>query len=169
MCSVIVFLPSDGRFYEQVLGMQLVRISEHPMGKFTNFFLAFPAHDKMLPTKAEVEAQKSGVSPISDHQGILELCWNWGTEHDLEFKYYSGNEEPKGFGHIAIAVDDVQAACDRFEEMNVTFKKKPSEGSMKYIAFILDPDGILVFKIVIDIRVLDRNCSKGTENRVNLR
>ena len=122
--------------------MQLVRKSEHPIGKFTNFFLAFPSHEKMLPTRAEVEEQKSG-NPISDHQGILELCWNWGTELDAESKpYVSGNEEPKGFGHIAIAVDDVQACCDRFEEMNVTFKKKPSEGSMKNIAFILDPDGI---------------------------
>jgi len=162
----MVFLRSNGRFYEHVLGMQLVRESEHPMGRFTNFFMAFPAHDKMLPTKAEVEAQKAGASPISDHQGILELCWNWGTEHDPEFKYYSGNEEPRGFGHIAIAVDDVQAACDRFEIMNVRFKKKPSEGSMKYIAFILDPDGNPVSKLAIDVRLLDRNCSEGTENRV---
>ena len=122
--------------------MQLVRKSEHPGGKFTNFFLAFPSREKSLPTKEEVEAEKLGVNPISDHQGILELCWNWGTESDPEFKYCSGNEEPRGFGHIAISVDDVQAACDRFEEMNVAFKKKPSDGSMKHIAFILDPDGI---------------------------
>jgi len=130
------------KFYEETLGMQLVRKSEHPTGKFTNFFLAFPSHEKSLPTREEVEKQKDDGLPFSDHQGILELCWNWGTESDPEFKgYTSGNEEPKGFGHIAISVDDVQAACDRFEEHNVSFKKKPSEGSMKNIAFILDPDG----------------------------
>jgi lactoylglutathione lyase len=134
--------------------MQLVRKSEHPLAKFTNFFLAFPAHNKTLPTKAEVEAQKAGVSPMSDHQGLLELCWNWGTEHDEGFKYYSGNEDPKGFGHIAISVDDVQAACDRFEQKEVTFKKKPSEGSMKNIAFILDPDGIPPRELIND-RLLD--------------
>jgi len=121
--------------------MQLVRESEHPSGKFTNFFLAFPSHAKSLPTADEVREHRAG-NPISDHQGVLELCWNWGTENDLDAKpYVSGNEEPKGFGHIAISVDDVQAACDRFEQLNVNFKKKPSEGSMKNIAFILDPDG----------------------------
>ena len=117
--------------------MEVVRKSEHAGGKFTNFFLAFPRN---TPTKAEVSEMK-GANPLSDHQGILELCWNWGTEHDPEFNYVSGNDEPKGFGHIAISVDNVQAACDRFEEMKVNFKKRPQDGSMKDIAFILDPDG----------------------------
>ena len=124
--------------------MELVRESGYPVGRFTNFFLAFPSHEKSLPTRAEVEAQKDSASPISNHQGILELCWNWGTESSPDFKgYVSGNEDPRGFGHIAICVDDLQAACDRFEEMGVSFKKKPSEGSMKNIAFIFDPDGTL--------------------------
>jgi hypothetical protein len=79
-------------------------------------------------------------------QGLLELCWNWGTEHDPSFQgYLSGNEDPKGFGHIAISVDDVVAACNRFTDLGVKFKKRPEEGSMRNIAFILDPDGILLF------------------------
>ena len=126
--------------------MQLVRRSDHVGGKFTNFFLAFPVHEKSLPTKEEVASQNPGANTIAHHQGILELCWNWGTELNPDFAgYVSGNEEPKGFGHIAVSVDHVQAACDRFEEMGVKFKKRPSEGSMKNIAFIFDPDGSVLF------------------------
>ena len=37
--------------------------------------------------------------------------------------YKSGNEdEHKGFGHIAISVDDVQGSCDRLESLGVRFK-----------------------------------------------
>ena len=46
-----------------------------------------------------------------------------------------------GIGHIAIAVDDIEAACARFEQLGVPFKKKLTDGNMKNIAFILDPDG----------------------------
>jgi lactoylglutathione lyase len=55
--------------------------------------------------------------------------------------YHSGNSEPRGFGHIAITVDDVEAACARFEKLGVPFKKRLTDGKMRQIAFILDPDG----------------------------
>ena len=56
-----------------------------------------------------------------------------GAESDANFKgYVSGNEEPsRGFGHICISVDDLDAACKRFDELGVKFKKRPEEGRMR--------------------------------------
>lgn len=42
---------------------------------------------------------------------------------------------------LGIAVDDLQGACDRFESLKVNFKKRLTDGMMKNIAFVLDPDG----------------------------
>jgi lactoylglutathione lyase len=72
---------------------------------------------------------------------ILELTHNHGTESLATTPYHSGNAEPKGFGHIAITVGNVEEACARFERLGVQFKKRLTDGKMKHIAFILDPDG----------------------------
>jgi lactoylglutathione lyase len=78
---------------------------------------------------------------LSHLSGILELTHNHGTETLDVTPYHSGNSEPRGFGHIAITVDDVEAACARFEKLGVPFKKRLTDGKMRNIAFILDPDG----------------------------
>ncbi|KAK7056624.1 Lactoylglutathione lyase [Paramarasmius palmivorus] len=123
-------------FYTRILGMDL--LSEKNMGDFTLYFLAFDKDGKHSSMSAE-EKEKSRFA----REGVLELTHNHGTESDPDFKgYASGNTDPgRGFGHIAITVDDVEKACERFEQLGVTFKKKPSEGKMRHIAFILDPDG----------------------------
>ena len=68
------------------------------------------------------------------------LLGNYGTEKDSNFRYHNGNDEPQGFGHICITVDDMEKACQRFEEQGVKWKKRMTDGRMKNIAFILDPD-----------------------------
>ncbi|CAE7219404.1 unnamed protein product [Rhizoctonia solani] len=121
------------KFYQDVLGMELVSKSE--FSDFTLYFLGYDHSDG----KATAEEKSEGRFA---REGILELTHNHGTETDTDFKYASGNADPgKGFGHIAISVDDVEKACERFEQLGVNFKKRPSDGKMRHIAFILDPDG----------------------------
>ncbi len=128
-------------FYTRVMGMKLLRKIDFPAAKFSLYFLgSFDQHEvKDIPENDEERrnwllAQKS----------ILELTHNYGTESDNNFSYHHGNSEPRGFGHIAFRVPDVQKACERFEKMGVVFQKKPLEGKMSNIAFIKDPDGYWV-------------------------
>jgi len=125
------------QFYQEVLGMKIVRTSVHESAKFTLYFLAY--------LKEDAPKEEGGVNPISDRESILELTHNWGTESDPDFKgYHNGNSEPKGFGHICISVDNVEAACKSFEEKNVKWQKKLTDGRMKTVAFVLDPDNYWV-------------------------
>ena len=74
----------------------------------------------------------------------LELTHNWGTETQPDFAHHAGNEPGDGFGHLAFAVEDLDAACARLDAAGVRFKKRPSEGRMRTIAFVYDPDGYWV-------------------------
>ena len=76
-------------------------------------------------------------------RGVVELAHQWGTESDPEFTgYCSGNDATsRGYGHIAVHVRDLKAACDRFEKLGVEFASKPENGLVKGVGFIKDPDG----------------------------
>jgi lactoylglutathione lyase len=124
-------------FYRDVLGMTLVDRYDFPAGKFSLYFVGYPASE--IPADAAARAEWVFSQPA-----LLELTHNWGTETEADFAYHNGNAEPRGFGHIGITVPDVHAACARFEALGVQFVKRPDEGAMKGLAFIRDPDGYWV-------------------------
>lgn len=101
-------------FYSRHLGMRVLRRKDFPEGRFTNVFMGY-------------EDEDSGTA--------LELTHNWGREEP----YTHGS----GFGHLAVAVPDIRAACARMEAEGVNVPRPP--GQMKHgttvIAFIEDPDG----------------------------
>lgn len=103
-------------FYTEVLGMRLLRRKDYPEGRFT---LAFVGYGE--------ESENT----------VLELTHNWDT-HEYEL----GN----AFGHIAIGVDDVYAACERIRERGGEVVREP--GPMKHgttvLAFVRDPDGYAI-------------------------
>ena len=106
-------LERSKKFYCEVLGMRLLREHKFPEGEFSLAFL--------------------GYGDESDST-VLELTHNWGqTEYDLG----------DGYGHIAIGVDDVYAACERIREAggNVVREAGPMKGGTTVIAFVEDPDG----------------------------
>lgn len=100
-------------FYQNVLGMTLLRQKEYPDGKFTLAFV--------------------GYGPESE-EAVLELTHNWDTE-----KYDLGT----GFGHVALEVDDAYQACDEIRQRggNVIREAGPMKHGTTVIAFIEDPDG----------------------------
>ena len=67
-----------------------------------------------------------------DEDAQVELTHNWDE------KGYTGG---RNFGHLAYAVDDVYAACQRLMDGGVTINRPPRDGRM---AFVKSPDGISV-------------------------
>lgn len=106
-------LESSIKFYCEILGMKLLRQHEFPQGKFTLAFVGYG--DEKDST-------------------VLELTHNWEVQD-----YDHGN----AYGHIAIGVDDVYAACARIRAMggNVVRDAGPMKGGTTVIAFVEDPDG----------------------------
>jgi len=122
-------------FYSRVLGMRLLKTFDFPEWKFTIYFMGY-VNEEEIPQE-EGERKKW----LFQQPATLELTYNYGTEKDENFKYHNGNVEPRGYGHIGINTPDVNKACERLEQLGVKFSKRLTDGNMKNLAFIEDPDG----------------------------
>jgi lactoylglutathione lyase len=67
-----------------------------------------------------------------DESAQVELTHNWDE------KGYTGG---RNFGHLAYAVGDIYAACQRLQDGGVTINRPPRDGRM---AFVRSPDGISI-------------------------
>ena len=101
-------------FYCDKLGLKEMRRVENEKGRFTLVYLAAPGDEN--------RARSNDESPM------LELTYNWDSED------YSGG---RNFGHVAFAVDDIYALCDRLMKAGVTILRPPRDGQM---AFVRSPD-----------------------------
>jgi lactoylglutathione lyase len=99
------------------LGLFEVSRYDSEKGRFTNVFLAAPEDEK---TAKAVKAP------------VIELTYNWDPEE------YSGG---RNFGHLAFAVEDIYAICQRLMDQGVTINRPPRDGRM---AFIRTPDNVSV-------------------------
>lgn len=100
-------------FYTNVLGMQLLRRKDYPAGKFTLAFIGYG--DESANT-------------------VLELTYNWGMD---------SYERGTAFGHIALEVPDVYAACEKMRAAGgkIIREAGPMNAGTTIIAFLEDPDG----------------------------
>ncbi|KAJ3606439.1 hypothetical protein NHX12_025960 [Muraenolepis orangiensis] len=114
---------------------RLLQKIDFPSMRFSLYFLGYEERSE-IPSEV-----KERTAWTFSRRGTIELTHNWGSETDENLSHHNGNSEPRGFGHIGIAVPDVYAACKIFEDLGVTFVKKPEAGKMKDLAFIQDPDG----------------------------
>lgn len=72
------------------------------------------------------------LAPPGQEDAQVELTHNWD-----EAGYTGG----RNFGHLAYAVDDIYAACQKLADGGVVINRPPRDGRM---AFIRSPDGISV-------------------------
>ena len=125
-------------FYTRVLGFTLVEKRDFAEAQFSLYFLVL-ANASEIPQDDAKRTEWMKSIP-----GVLELTHNHGTENEAGAVYHDGNSDPRGFGHICVSVPDIQAACQRFDELQVPYQKRLEDGRMKHLAFIKDPDGYWV-------------------------
>ncbi len=101
------------KFYTELLGMKLLRTTDRPEQKYAMAFVGYGAN----PDHAE-----------------LELTYNYGVD-----SYELGT----AYGHIALGVPNVQAACEAIRAAGglITRESGPVKGGTTMIAFVADPDG----------------------------
>ena len=104
-------------FFCAKLGLKEVERYTNEAGRYTLIFLAAPD---------DTASAKSARAPL------IELTYNWDPE-----KYTGG----RNFGHLAFAVDDIYATCQRLADGGVTINRPPRDGNM---AFVRSPDGISI-------------------------
>ena len=100
-------------FYTKVLGMKLLRTTERPEQKYSLAFVGYGTN----PGHAEIK-----------------LTYNHGV---------SSYELGTAYGHIALGVPDVAAACEKIRASGGTITREagPVKGGTTVIAFVQDPDG----------------------------
>ena len=100
-------------FYTRVMGMRLLRTTERPEQKYSLAFVGYASN----PEQAEIE--------LTENHGV--------DRYDLGTAY----------GHIAIGVPDVYAACEKIRTNGgaITREPGPVKGGTTVIAFVTDPDG----------------------------
>ncbi|KAG5184625.1 Lactoylglutathione lyase, related [Tribonema minus] len=127
-------------FYESNFKMKLAAKIEGA-GE-TRYFLVRPRDDKTSTFSSDAPGSDAARRALFTRKcNYVELWHTHGSEGDAKLKYDNGNVEPtRGFGHIAFNTADVQESCDSLEAAGVDFQKKPSEGKMKTMAFVKDPD-----------------------------
>ena len=101
-------------FYTKLMGMEVLRRNEVPGGRYTLVFVGYASN----PDQAEIE---------------LTHNWDQDTAYDLG----------SGFGHLAVGVPDVAAACEtvRSGGGKVAREAGPVQHGTTVIAFVEDPDG----------------------------
>jgi lactoylglutathione lyase len=104
-------------FYCGKLGLVEASRTENPGGRFTLVFLCAPGDEALA------RAQKAPM---------VELTYNWDPET------YEGG---RNFGHLAYAVDDIYALCQRLKDQGVAINRPPRDGRM---AFVRSPDNISI-------------------------
>jgi len=110
-------LDASLEFYCAKLGLKEVSRFENQAGRFTLVFLCAPGDE---------EAAREKRAPT------VELTYNWDPEA------YQGG---RNFGHLAYAVDDIYATCQRLKDGGVVINRPPRDGHM---AFVRSPDNISV-------------------------